>query len=145
MNHEIRMINKNDFPQLLELIREFAVFQKSTEKMQNTLEKMQSEEKYIQGLAAFHQNTMIGYLIYFDAYFSWSGHALYMDDLYVKEEFRGQGTGRCLIQALIDQAKKRGCVKLHWQVSSWNQKAIDFYKSLGAEIDNIELNCDLKL
>jgi GNAT superfamily N-acetyltransferase len=66
-----------------------------------------------------------------------------MDDLYVKPAYRGKGIGKRLLNQVIDFAKQTGCHKLHWQVSSWNQPAIEFYQSLGATIDPVESNCDL--
>jgi diamine N-acetyltransferase len=68
---------------------------------------------------------------------------LYLDDLYVKEEYRGKGVGQSFFDALITEAKQSGCKKMRWQVSRWNEKAIQFYKHIGATIDDVELNCDL--
>jgi len=68
---------------------------------------------------------------------------LYMDDLYVRPDFRGAGVGTKLINEVIAFAKAENCKKLRWQVSEWNQPAIDFYKSLGANVDAVESNCDL--
>jgi diamine N-acetyltransferase len=53
------------------------------------------------------------------------------------------GIGMQLIKQVIEYAKSENCNKLRWQVSGWNKSAIDFYKRLGAEIDNVEFNCDL--
>lgn len=68
-----------------------------------------------------------------------------MDDLYVTPAFRGKGLGTQLIHQVIDLAKQSACHKLRWQVSNWNTPAIAFYKSLGASIDDFELDCDLRL
>ncbi len=65
-----------------------------------------------------------------------------MDDLYVKPDYRKQGLGKKLIEAIIHKAKEENCKKIRWQVSGWNQNAIDFYKSLGAEVCDVESNCD---
>jgi GNAT superfamily N-acetyltransferase len=85
----------------------------------------------------------MGYVTYFFAYYTWTGKSLYMDDLYVREKYRRKGLGALLINKVIDYAKEEKCNKLRWQVSNWNEPAITFYKSLGAEIDNIEQNCDI--
>ena len=68
---------------------------------------------------------------------------MYLDDLFVVEQFRGKGLGSMLIDEVIRQAKTIGCKKVKWQVSKWNQSAIEFYKAKGAEIDDVEINCDL--
>ena len=68
-----------------------------------------------------------------------------MDDLYVQSDYRGSGIGTKFIKKVINFAKESSCHKLRWQVSNWNTPAVDFYKSLGAEITNEEWNCDLLL
>ncbi len=66
-----------------------------------------------------------------------------MDDLYIKEQYRGKGIGTLLINTVIKHAEKEKCDRLRWQVSEWNKPAISFYKSLGAKIDETEKNCDI--
>jgi GNAT superfamily N-acetyltransferase len=68
-----------------------------------------------------------------------------MDDLYVKASYRANGTGKRLLNKVIELAKESGCHRLRWQVSNWNKPAITLYESIGATIDNIEKNCDLIL
>ncbi len=79
------------------------------------------------------------------AYYSWSGKALYLDDLYVKKEFRGHQIGTQLLDKLVDHANFEKCTKVRWQVSDWNKDAIEFYKKMGAKVDDTEINCDLYL
>jgi GNAT superfamily N-acetyltransferase len=90
-------------------------------------------------------NKIIGYVTYFFCYYTWTGKAMYMDDLYVKPEFRGTGIGTQLINKVIQYAKETGCHKLRWQVANWNSLSINFYKKLGAEINSLEQNCALML
>jgi len=90
-------------------------------------------------------NKIIGYATYIFSYHTWIGKSLYMDDLYVKEEFRQQGIGKRLLDSVIGFAKKEKCHKVRWQVSKWNNNAQEFYKKMGADIDDVELNCDLIL
>ena len=70
---------------------------------------------------------------------------MYLDDLYIQPGSRGNKAGTLLLFAVKDYAKISGCKKLRWQVSSWNEKAIAFYKSIGAQIDDVEINCELFL
>jgi GNAT superfamily N-acetyltransferase len=81
----------------------------------------------------------------FFAYYSWTGRAVYLDDLYVVEPYRGAGIGNRLFDTVYNLGKKEGCRNMKWQVSSWNSKAIAFYKQKGAKIDDIEINCNLKI
>ena len=57
---------------------------------------------------------------------------IYLEDLYVRQKFRGQGCGEALLRHLARLALERGCGRLEWSVLDWNVRAIDFYKSLGA-------------
>ena len=61
-----------------------------------------------------------------------------------REEFRGKGLGSQLMESVFSLAKNENCKKVKWMVSKWNQKAIDFYKSKGAEIDEVEIPCELE-
>jgi len=146
MTLRIETIQEADFAQLNMLFHEFAVFEKLPEMMTNTVEQMKREKEYINGFAAKDEySQIIGYVIYFYAYYTWSGKCLYMDDLYVCDKYRGKGIGTMLINKVISYAKENDCYKLRWQVSDWNTPAINFYKSLGASIDEVNMNCDLKL
>lgn len=146
MNITIREIKADDFPGLITLFTEFATFEKTPEKMANTVDRMTVEQEFFNGFVALNDSEeIVGYVTHFFAYYTWIGKSLYMDDLYVKEEFRGHGIGTELINKVIEYAKTTNCQKVKWQVSEWNKPAIEFYKSLGASIDSVESNCDLLL
>ena len=146
MNITIREIKADDFPGLITLFTEFATFEKTPEKMTNTVDRMTVEQEFFNGFVALNDSEeIVGYVTHFFAYYTWIGKSLYMDDVYVKEEFRGHGIGTELINKVIEYAKTTNCQKVKWQVSEWNKPAIEFYKSLGASIDSVESNCDLLL
>jgi GNAT superfamily N-acetyltransferase len=143
-NMTIRPVQESDFQQVVDLFSAFALFEKQPEKMVNSVDRMMAEKEYFHCFVAVSDDDRIlGYVTYFFAYYTWIGKSLYMDDLYVKPEFRGKGVGTQLIQRVIGFAKESGCHKLRWQVSQWNSPAIAFYTSLGASIDDTEQNCDL--
>lgn len=144
MTVTIRKIEERDFFVLISLFKEFALFEKLPEKMTNSVEQMLREKEYLTGFVAVNDaDEILGYATYFFGYYTWIGKSLYMDDLYVRPAFRGAGVGTKLINEVIAFAKAENCKKLRWQVSEWNQPAIDFYKSLGANVDAVESNCDL--
>lgn len=146
MEFTIREIEKRDYPELIEIFQEFAEFEKLPDMMINSVAKMETESDFIQGFVVLDEEMrIVGYATYFYAYYTWIGKSMYMDDLYVKRDFRGNGLGTKLIKKVIEKAKSDKCNKLRWQVSEWNQPAIDFYKNLGATIDSVESNCDLRL
>ena len=142
----IREIESGDFSSLIELFAEFAHFEKLPERMVNSVERMQNEKDWLNGFVAVDDMGRIcGYATWFFAYYTWYGKSMYMDDLYVRPELRGNGIGTKLINSVIDKAKETNCRKLRWQVSGWNETAIDFYKNIGASVDPVESNCDLIL
>ncbi|MEP7110067.1 MAG: GNAT family N-acetyltransferase [Ferruginibacter sp.] len=146
MNIIIRKAEQEDFPGILTLIKEFALFQKTPMKVSVTLEQMEKEKYLFQCLVAETAGLkIVGFASFFYAYFSWTGKALWLDDLYVTELYRRQKVGSRLLNAVIDLAMKEECKKLRWQVSRWNENAIGFYKKMGASVDDMEINCDLDL
>ncbi|PQL92668.1 GNAT family N-acetyltransferase [Apibacter adventoris] len=144
MKIKIEEIVEEDFETLIELFRELAVFENLPEKMINSVKRMKAEKDFFRGFTIKDENNIIlGYVTFFFAYYTWVGKSLYMDDLYIREEHRGKGLGTQLIKKVISFAKETNCQKLRWQVSNWNKSAIKFYKSLGAQIDEVDKNCDL--
>jgi len=114
------------------------------EQMTNSVERMSKEKDFFHCFVAETKDKkIIGYATYFFCYYTWIGKSLYMDDLYVKPEYRANGIGTKLINKVIQFAKDSECNKLRWQVSDWNKPAIDFYTHIGAKIDSNEHNCDL--
>ena len=146
MDINIRPANEMDFPEIFSLITEFSVFQGTPEKVSITVDQMQENKELFNCLVAETKDKhIIGFASFFFAYYSWSGKALYLDDLYVKETFRNQAIGKILFDAVLVYAKNNHCNKMRWLVSKWNTNAIGFYKSIGANIDETELTCDLTL
>ncbi len=143
MNFKIRPIKNADYEDLISMFVEFATFQKMPDSVTNSVNQMAEESDFLNGFVVENDSgELIGYATCFYAYFTWIGKSLYMDDLYVKPDYRRKGLGQKLIESVIDKAKADKCKKVHWQVSKWNQNAIDFYKSIGAKVDSVEANCD---
>lgn len=144
MEIQIRPGEKADFPALIELFKEFAAFERLPECMINSVDKMAEQEAFFNCFVAeTGDKKIIGYATWFYGYYTWSGKSMYMDDLYVKPEYRGKEIGTRLINEIIRHAKMSGCFKLRWQVSTWNTPAIAFYKQVGADIEDPKHNCDL--
>ncbi len=144
MNIIIRKAGPLDFAAIFSLIKEFSIFQKTSEKVTITLEQMMADANIFQGFVAEADNKdIIGFATFYFTYYSWSGKGMYLDDLYVTEAYRNKGIGKMLLEKVIDLAKNSHCKKARWQVSKWNTNGIDFYKKMGATVDDMEANCDL--
>lgn len=144
MSIAIRKVEEADFPQLLELFQEFAEFQKTPERMTNTLEKMQQEKDYFEAFVAINeQDKIVGYGTWFFTYHTWVGKSLYMDDLYVSPAYRGTGLGQRLFDSVHQVAQEGSCNRMRWLVSDWNINAQEFYKKIGATLDHTEMHCEL--
>lgn len=142
----IRKATAADFPEVLSMINEFARFQRTPVKVTISLDQMLEEQELFRCLVAeTTSGEVVGFATYFYTYYSWSGKALYLDDLYVKDVYRNQLVGTRFLQALVAIAMDEHCKKMRWQVSKWNEPAIEFYKKMGAVIDETEVNCDLYL
>ena len=91
------------------------------------------EDPRFRALIAEWDGDPAGYALVFNYYSTWAGRGLFLEDLFVRERFRGQGIGKALLGAVARIAVAEDCYGVHWEVLDWNEKAIEFYKSLGAE------------
>ncbi|GHT39926.1 N-acetyltransferase [Bacteroidia bacterium] len=146
MNIRIRAAEAADFEQIIRLIREFTSFEQRPEQMCNSVEKMTDEKEFFHCfIAETDAGEIIGYAAWFFCYYTWSGKAIHLDDLYVQPEYRGKGIGTKLIYKVLELGKANNCNRARWQVAKWNKPAIDFYQKLGAKINDVDWNCDLIL
>jgi GNAT superfamily N-acetyltransferase len=132
----IRKATEKDFFAILSLIKELAVFENAPEKVTNSAEQMRDEKDFFQCYVAENENKeTVGMAVFFFAYYTWVGKSLYLDDLYVKETYRGQKIGTKLLKKIFEIAKKENCKRVSCLVSNWNSSAVEIYKKYGAEID----------
>lgn len=142
MQYTIRSATEDDFPAILSMIRELALYEKAPEKVTNTVEQMKREQDLFRSfIVEKDDGEAIGMALYFFAYYTWVGKSLYLDDIYVKEPFRQYGIGSALLKRVFEDARAEGCKRVRWQVLNWNQPAIEVYKRYHAEIDDEWLNC----
>ena len=140
----IRKYEKRDLPAMLELIRELAIFEKAPGKVQNTVAQMEKEMDCFDSFVAENeQGEVVGMALYFFAYYTWVGKSLYLDDLIVRSDHRGQGIGSSLFEFVIQEAQEQDCKRMRWQVLDWNRQAIDLYEKYRCDIEKGWLNCDL--
>lgn len=102
----IREATKEDINAVFELIKGLAVFEKSLEKLHNSPEQMARDWELFHALVAEDNKKIIGMTVFNYSYHTWSGKSLYLDDLYVLEEYRGQGVGTSLLKKIIFDCKR---------------------------------------
>jgi len=145
----IRSATAKDVPDLLELVRELAIFEKAPNEVINTEEKMLEDgfgvNKLFDAFVAELNGEIIGLAITYYRYSTWKGKCLYLEDLIVTEKYRGIGAGQQLFTHCIDFGKENGCHKMIWQVLDWNKPALDFYTLYGADLDGEWINGSLDL
>jgi len=144
MDIQIRKGKKSDCRKVLELIVELAVYEKEPDAVELDLAQLEADgfgQKPAYDLLVAELNGEIkGCALYYEKYSTWKGRALYLEDLIVTESARGKGLGLKLFKAVIREAYDRAAGRMEWQVLDWNQSAIDFYKGLGASMEEEWLN-----
>jgi GNAT superfamily N-acetyltransferase len=128
-----------DVPQLLELVRELARFEKLEHEVEATAESLMQAffgpQPVAGALFARCDSEVAGYAIYFFTFSSFVGRAgIWLEDVYVRPAFRQRGLGRQLIEAVARVGVARGCGRFEWTALDWNERALEFYRKLGAEV-----------
>tara|TARA_B100000809_G_scaffold54856_1_gene50642 strand:- start:1094 stop:1549 length:456 start_codon:yes stop_codon:yes gene_type:complete len=139
MNFSIRKATKTDLPEVLSLVKELALYENAPEEVTITLKELENdgfgEHPLYWILLAENEDGIMGMSFYYIRYSTWKGKTLYLEDLVVKEEFRGKKIGEALFEATINAAKEMNAKLMTWQVLDWNEPAINFYKKFNAEMD----------
>ena len=135
---ELRQATAADVPLILSFIRKLADFEKLTGTVaateQSLAETLFGQRPAAEVTFAYIDGVPVGFALYFYNYSTFLGRpGIYLEDLYVDEKHRGKGAGKALLLHLTRIAKERNCGRVEWAVLDWNQRAIDFYKSLGAQ------------
>ena len=133
----IRPATVTDAPLLRTLIRELADFEHELQNVSITEEDLRRDgfgprPKFLALIAEWEGQTA-GYALFFDFYSTWRGRQLFLEDLFVRPQFRGKGIGKQLLAFLAQLARSENCHALRWEVLGWNQPAIELYRSLGAD------------
>lgn len=132
----IRQANINDVSTILSFIKALAEYEDMSDQVVATEELLKEwlfEKKKAQVLLAIEGDVAVGIALYFYNFSTFLGRAgIYLEDLFVKKEYRGKGYGKALLKKLARIAVEEGCGRLEWSCLDWNQPSIDFYLSLGA-------------
>lgn len=139
----IRKMEARDLPNVLELLKEFAEYEKLSEYCTATEERFQTalfgSSAVADGIVAFDGEDMAGYAIFYPNFSTFRGErGVYLEDIYIRPQFRGGGGGKQMLKAVAARAAERGFERIDFMVLDWNTPAIEFYKKLGAECNDDE-------
>ena len=147
MNVIIRKALEGDCPAMMELIRELALYEKAPEEVTVDFDHFVQSGFGLNpvwwAFVAEVEGTVVGFALYYIRYSTWKGQRMYLEDLLVTEQMRGQGIGKLLLDQLIVEAKAQKFSGMMWQVLDWNEPAINFYKKYNAKLDGEWLNVSI--
>ena len=133
----LRPATRADIPLILDLIHALAEYEREPDAVEATEallgQQLFGEHPGAEVVIAEVDGQGAGFALFFHNFSTWRGRrGLYLEDLFVRPQFRGLGLGRALMIHLAKLAVQRGCARFEWSVLDWNTPAIDFYRSLGA-------------
>jgi len=139
MAFNIRQATEPDVPLILQFIRDLAEYEKLLHVVMATEEFLRAtlfgNPRFAEVLIAEEDGTAAGFALFFHNYSTFLAQpGIYLEDLFVKPEYRGRGYGKALLARLAQLARERNCGRVEWAVLDWNEPSINFYKSLGAKV-----------
>ncbi|MBP2618463.1 GNAT family N-acetyltransferase [Chryseobacterium jejuense] len=139
----IRFAEEKDLNSIVNLCKAHAQYEKSYFNEENKKELLSKyipdPDSYINCLVAESGTEIIGYATFFKQFSTWdAAYYMYVDCLFLKENARGNGIGKQIMEAIRTASKEEGCTIIQWQTPDFNTKAIKFYSKLGAERKNKE-------
>lgn len=134
----MRPATADDVPLILQFIKDLAEYERLSHLVVATEEQLRKtlfgERQVAEVILGFEGDAPAALALFFHNYSTFLGQpGIYLEDLFVRPEFRRRGYGKIMLSQLARIAVERDCGRLEWSVLDWNQPAIDFYKSLGAK------------
>ena len=134
---EIRIAKKEDVPLILSFIKELAEYEHLSHEVcateQILTDSLFGRNSVTEVILAYYNNQPVGFALFFHNFSTFLGRkGIYLEDIYVKPEYRRKEIGKALLTYIAKIAKERNCGRLEWAVLNWNKPAIKFFKSLGA-------------
>jgi len=138
MDISIRQARASDADAIYNMIVELAVYEKAPQEVVTTPNEIRDTlfgpDSKTEALICEIDGKTVGYAVFFSSYSTWLGrNGIFMEDLYISPEYRSRGAGKAMLKHIAQLAVQRRCGRLEWVVLDWNQPAIDFYLSIGAQ------------
>ena len=135
---KIRPAKREEVGEVLQLIQDLATYEKAPEQVEasknDLLNTIFAKDPRVFCDLVEVDGQIAGMAIWFLNYSTWQAkHGIYLEDLFIKSEYRGRGYGKALLKHLAKICEEKGYGRLQWWVLDWNSPAIEFYKSLGAQ------------
>ena len=145
MNINLRKAVKNDMPGIHALVCELAEYEKGLDKVTTTPESYNADydDGWFDSFIAESDGEIIGIALYTRMFSTWRGRMLYLEDFVVKESARGQGVGKKLFEAFLDEAHRQKATLVKWQVLDWNKPGINFYRKYDTVFDKEWIDCKI--
>jgi len=153
MNINIRKAEKRDCERMMELVRELALYEKAPDEVTVQLDHFTESGfgpnpvwwAYVAEITnKDNLKQIVGFALYYIRYSTWKGQRMYLEDIIVTENMRGNGIGKKLFEQLFIVCKEKKFKGITWQVLDWNEPAINFYKKFeGVQFDGEWVNCSL--
>ena len=135
-NVRIKFAVKSDMPQVLKLIKELALFEKSPDQAILTVEDLVRDgfgkTKLFECFVAEIKNEIVGIALFYPRYSTWCGKTFHLEDLIVSKKWKSKGIGTSLYNKFLSYSLKKNVNRVEWVVLDWNKSAIDFYNKSGA-------------
>lgn len=133
----IRPVAERDLDEVLQLIHDLAEYERSPSSVLIDRQLLEAalfcDSPRVFGHVAERDGAVVGMAIWFVTFSTWTGHhGIYLEDLYVRPEVRGQGVGTALLAELAAIARRERYTRIEWSVLDWNEPALAFYRSIGA-------------
>jgi GNAT superfamily N-acetyltransferase len=133
----VRDVRPEDVPAVVEMVYELAEYERLVEQCHLTEDQLRAAlfgpVPALFGHVAEQGGEVVGFALWFLNFSTWRGvHGIYLEDLYVRPQHRGSGSGRALLTRLARVCVERGYGRLEWSVLDWNEPAVRFYRALGA-------------
>ncbi|SIQ11983.1 GNAT family N-acetyltransferase [Maribacter ulvicola] len=138
MKYTIRVAQREDMKQVLQLIQELATFEKEEDAVEVSVQNLEEDgfgkQKLFHCFVAEKDNLIVGMALVYPRYSTWKGPVIHLEDLIVTKDVRGTGLGTALLNEVVKYGATLGVKRISWEVIDWNEPAIGFYESKGAKV-----------